>query len=377
MRLRRPFAVFLGLVVVLLATFVLLTLFWVPTGRLVELTFVKAEDVEPDGKRVIFRIKNLTSQPLDFDNRQTFEEKGAGLSQVERPSFRDTDLLPHQEREFYILMDRNTKACRFVLNCRLPTPSERTFLFLQDHGLRRRFPALSRWLIDHVPRKITWRKVTSEVALPTASKRVLTESKTAKYKMDGSFDDWKDYRTAWSEKSTKPVQSVVVEVPNTEITECDYTTDANYLYLFLKVNPRMEAGRFAGKLSGSIGHLFIGRNNDGELKVDDIISKSETRIYIPFGTYSSTFAGKDTQGCFVRYEIERRDSTTRDFAIKVRDESSRTEPTLIALGKDGIEIALLLSDLGKASGSKFPIVCIDAGFLEFEHKILVNIRSDN
>ena len=117
--------------------------------------------------QAIFRLTNLTSVPLDFDFRQAFQAKveGRWADVKPLPFFGDIVLQAHREQQLHLYLERNTEVCRFLLKCRLPTASEKWDWFLQDHGLSRRFPRLSRWLIDHAGRRIIWRDVVLDVSL--------------------------------------------------------------------------------------------------------------------------------------------------------------------------------------------------------------------
>ena len=55
--------------------------------------------------------------------------------------------------------------------------------------------------------------------------------------------------------------------------------------------------------------------------------------------------------------MKRWDAATKEFSQDVRQESSRSDFPLIAHGKDGIEIALSLTDLRQSKGSKFTLAC--------------------
>jgi len=50
-----------------------------------------------------------------------------------------------------------------------------------------------------------------------------------------------------------------------------------------------------------------------------------------------------------------------EFSIEIREETSRDEEGLIGHGKDGVELAIRLSDLRKKSGDRLVLTCIDDG----------------
>src|SRR6266511_2582687 len=225
---------------------------------------------------------------------------------------------------------------------------------------------------------------TNRVADPNLSSNLLHGKEgripLTKYKIDGSFGDWRQYKTAWLEEFEK--KSVIVrnggpmdDTGSVNITECCYSNDDHYLYLFLKFTPTIEQ-RYGGKHpAGFIAHLYVSDDSESNQNADYALGKAGTEIYVPFGPYSNSKAGKSDSNSLVSYTIRRRDTSTQEFSIKVRDESSRMPVPLINHGKDGVELALLLSDLGKTIGDKFYLMCQDNGFpFSHDHSILIAIE---
>jgi hypothetical protein len=78
---------------------------------------------------------------------------------------------------------------------------------------------------------------------------------------------------------------------------------------------------------------------------------------------------------YVYYEIKHWDSTKSQFSKEIRTEDSRNGSPLIAHGKDGVEMAILLDDLHLTKGSKFlityneflvPSVCVNWSLIEIK-----------
>ena len=108
--------------------------------------------------------------------------------------------------------------------------------------------------------------------------------------------------------------------------------------------------------------------------VEVTISNSDMKIFIPFGTFSSTRAGVSRNGSCVSYRLEPRDPITREWVMTFRDQSSTADTPLINHGKDGVELAVRWSDLNRTRGQKFGLAVVDFGFPEsHEHVIPINV----
>ena len=190
-----------------------------------------------------------------------------------------------------------------------------------------------------------------------------------KYKIDGNFDDWKSYQTAQIANGF-PWDKLVITPPYDGIMlkEFYYDSDDNYLYLFFKFKPTLQERYDKTHSSGALGYLYIDSDMDtntgctdfdtgGTSPIPGIVSGTSTipgaefQIYFPIGIYMNSAAS----GCYVAYEIKRWDSTAKSFAQTVRIADSREGGTLIAHGKDGVEVALLLTDFKLAKGSQISL----------------------
>ena len=94
---------------------------------------------------------------------------------------------------------------------------------------------------------------------------------------------------------------------------------------------------------------------------ESAIPGAEIRVYLPLGIYSSYSAEGAKSGYSVSYEMARWDAASGLFKQIIRKEQFRSGEadagSLIAAGKDGVEIAFLLSDLGLKTGDKFTFAC--------------------
>jgi hypothetical protein len=198
-----------------------------------------------------------------------------------------------------------------------------------------------------------------------------------KFQLDGSFDDWKEYKSGWSGGITNRPFKVIAGGPmDTEgavnITECDYCNDQKYLYIFLKFKPSLESRHKGLHPTGHVGKLYVGTQKEKLLTGTEEFARADFQVSIPYGCYSSTFDGKDSEGSYVSYRIRKRDLNAREFSMEIREETSRDEEGLVGHGKDGVELAIRLSDLRKKSGDRLVLTCIDGGFpMPHEHTFSV------
>src|SRR5688572_28461052 len=87
-----------------------------------------------------------------------------------------------------------------------------------------------------------------------------------KFRIDGSFEDWTHYKTAWNQ--TGAIARGVSIGRAFEITACSYANDDHYLYVFLKFKPtvqqRYDSLNRAGELIslGNVGWLYFDTDSD-------------------------------------------------------------------------------------------------------------------
>jgi len=186
------------------------------------------------------------------------------------------------------------------------------------------------------------------------------KSKPTRVQIDGSFDDWKEYKSGWSRGTTnKPDGNPIDDWTAVNITECDYSNDQKYLYIFLKFKPSLDQRHKGPHPTGYVGTLFLGTLGDQLLTPIKEFARAEFQVSIPYGCYANTFDGKDSEGSYVSYRMRKYDANTKAFSIRIRDGTSRDEEALIGHGKDGVEFAIRLSDLKKKSGDRLVLTCID------------------
>jgi hypothetical protein len=147
-----------------------------------------------------------------------------------------------------------------------------------------------------------------------------------------------------------------------------YDNDDKFFYLFFKFRPNIQERYDKHHSTGALGYLYIdtdantntgcsgfdsspipGMAADKYLSGTATIPGSEIQIYFPIGFYWNDV----TSGCYVSYTMKRWDAAAKSFVQIVRTEDSRKDASLIAHGKDGVEVAIPLADLGLAKGSEF------------------------
>jgi len=181
-----------------------------------------------------------------------------------------------------------------------------------------------------------------------------------KYKIDGIGADWNTNQVAWAETGLDWSKAdVQPEFDGIDIKAVYWDNDDAYLYLFLKCKPSVQERYDKTHRTGALGYLYIDTDLDSDTGAGDedsdgqsTVRGAEVQIYLPTGF--SLSADKDA---LVMYEMKRWDSKSKLFSQDVRTENSRSTSSLIAHGKDGVEIALLLSDLKVAKKQKFNLAC--------------------
>ncbi|MBW7991093.1 MAG: hypothetical protein FVQ84_13905 [Planctomycetes bacterium] len=195
-------------------------------------------------------------------------------------------------------------------------------------------------------------------------------------KLDGLFQDWHNYKVGWPETGKEGVYSE----HDIDIKEFYYMTDNNYLYLFFKCTPSILERYQKYSFSGTFAWLYIDSDSNKDTGATKIIRwggsgnsamlGTEYRISVPIGVYISSVL--QSSGCHIEYHMHKWDSSSKDFSIQIRKESSYHPNSLIAHGDDGIEIALLLSDIQMSQGQKFDFICLDAA--HYANRIQVKIE---
>jgi hypothetical protein len=208
-------------------------------------------------------------------------------------------------------------------------------------------------------------------ALSLKDLAIKEKAKRTKFQLDGSFDDWKEYKSGWTGGITNSPFKVIAGGPMdpegaVDITECDYCTDQKYLYIFLKFKPSLEQRYKGPHPTGWVANLYLGTQKN-KLVTGTEVAEADFQVSIPYGSYSSKFDGKGSGGSCVSYRIRKRDVNATEFSTEIREETSIDEEGLIGHGKDGVELAIRLSDLRKKSGERLVLTCIDGG-IPLPHK---------
>jgi hypothetical protein len=180
-------------------------------------------------------------------------------------------------------------------------------------------------------------------------------------KVDGSFEEWKDIKSGWKETGEEGVRYP----EDVDIKEFFYTNDDSYLYLFFKCKPTLQSRYEKGGGSGIFAYLYLDSDSNKRTgaSVKDESGNSamlgaDIRIWVPIGVTSISSGGRTKEACSVHYEIKRWNAAVKDFTGVVRKEDS-VHGNLIKHGKDGVEMALLLSDLKKRKGDQFDFICVE------------------
>jgi hypothetical protein len=181
-------------------------------------------------------------------------------------------------------------------------------------------------------------------------------------KIDGVFADWKSYQTAWNETGLDGSKvKTTPAVDEIDLKECYYDNDETYLYLFIKCKPTVQERYDKTHSSGALGYIYIDEDmnpttgaSDRDADGQSTISGAEIQIYLPTGF---SIRNGTLSGCHLIYDMKRWNAASRLFDKNIRKANSKDPKPLVAHGGDGVEIALLLSDLGVRKGSKFTLVC--------------------
>jgi hypothetical protein len=184
----------------------------------------------------------------------------------------------------------------------------------------------------------------------------------SKIKIDGSFEDWKDYKVGWRESEGNKTDDIGDDI---KLIDLFYCNDATCLYLFFRCKPTVQE-RYEKLQSGQmLGYLYVDSDSDRTTGATEIDASGDSRtlgadIQIPLraGVFAYTSAEGTRKGCSVSYEVNRWDPATKAFSIRERDQDS-IHGGLIAHGKDGVEMALLLPDLKKVKSNEFDFIYLE------------------
>ena len=200
-----------------------------------------------------------------------------------------------------------------------------------------------------------------------------------KYKLDGSFADWKNFRRGWIE-DTLGFEGIsrISRGPGIAFKGCCYDNDENYLYLFHLCTPTVlkeierhhaEHGESSFTTHG-LASLWI--DVDGNASTGASIGKPNqpqvvagAEIYIPLscGIFAQVDRGAVSRGNYLEFSISKWDSEKTAFADASSRYSTRNNAPLIGHGVDGIEMAIPLKDLNIKKGDRFVLSLQESNML--------------
>jgi len=200
-----------------------------------------------------------------------------------------------------------------------------------------------------------------------------------KCKIDGVFEDWSAYQVAWSETGFDWSKAKMTPAfDGIDLKEFYYDNDETYLYLFIKCKPTLQERYDETHRTAMLGYLYIDSDmntNTGAADRDAdgawTVSGAEIQIYLPTGFSSAE--GKKSD-CLLIYDMKRWDVSSKLFDQRIRKAESSDSDPLVAHGKDGVEMALLLSDLGVQKGGKFSLACWESRALRNINKTSIQIK---
>ena len=75
-------------------------------------------------------------------------------------------------RKFWLGLPARVKSCRFTIGFRRETLNERGMRALRKSGVARRFPAISGWILEHLPHTERWLECRREVRVAASSIKI-------------------------------------------------------------------------------------------------------------------------------------------------------------------------------------------------------------
>lgn len=231
----------------------------------------------------------------------------------------------------------------------------------------------------------------SEKMQASSDGRKLVTNPPTMFRIDGQFDDWKQYYNGWTApnvETNSDKQQVISESAVFQLTQCSYCNDSNYLYLFLKLTPSIQARQDVlaqamsadGRLRhlGDIVWLYFDRDNNPETGAQlNIRGLQGTDTYVEIsGASSFYFRGRGSLSfpCEVAYAMHSFDVLAGGFRVNGVARKSMTTTPLIKSGADGLEIAFLLSDLNLKRGDKVALIGKEAERNGRSHRVVIEFK---
>lgn len=201
--------------------------------------------------------------------------------------------------------------------------------------------------------------------------------------LDGKFDDWGDSKPAWEETGGVVRQpSGAGRFDDIDLKQFYYKSDGKWLYLFFKCEPSVAKRYSVLGASGNLAYLYIdsdGSPRTGATRTDAASRNramlgSDYKLWVPIGAGVEVKNMQTTRFCSVSYSLAQWNGRENKFVARA-DHGSRDENPRIAHGKDGVEMAILLSDIGKKKGDRFDFICVEwaNNKAEFANRISIKI----
>jgi hypothetical protein len=236
-------------------------------------------------------------------------------------------------------------------------PGKTGYYLIDDSGVTNRSP----FLLPGLTNAYSHRKSDDNTARPATT-----------YVIDGSSADWSKYKTVRRSPDDEQAGRWVVKdralmASLFTITECLYSTDRNYLYLFLRFQPSVRA-RYQGsgptnevRTLGKIANLYFDLDADSRTGAttstfDSQRAGSEMKLGVTAGSYMArSQTSTPIFGASVGYHLSTWDSATKQFRTTGTQESSGKDHALISPGEEGVELALPLDLLGSRKMNTFTV----------------------
>ena len=151
-----------------------LTVFAVATPKSAAPVVVKAVNMAEmgDTKRVTVEfLRHGAAARFAEAHQLQIRIAGQWQPQLNLPKFEDDYLLARTNRQQLVFhFPREAEACRFSLGYRVgPRPSCQAYSFLSRHGVAKKFPAISKAVLNCVPQQPRLRHVECELEIPAGT----------------------------------------------------------------------------------------------------------------------------------------------------------------------------------------------------------------
>ena len=184
-----------------------------------------------------------------------------------------------------------------------------------------------------------------------------------KYQINGISDDWNDDTLVTKELGGKGRGTFGKDI---DIKSVHVDTNKEYLYVFLTCEPTIEEYAKTDAFSGILAYLYVDKDRDSKTGAsvtdssgNDGMHGAEFQIWVPITSWAKLEGGKAFSGISVSYSLNSWDSKTNDFDRQIREEDATDDGALIAEGRDGVELAVPLNELGLASGENFEFLALE------------------